>query len=114
MEKFLPGEPKQDRKSASREAILSLPDVKLPELGSPDDVTMRAMQEEGRSLCGGLVAIWRAVVLTLCWITLLQHNAWHACRMKLAIIAWKFFGMPTRYRCVWSTRAQFWGPTASV
>ena len=56
MDKFLPGERgvKQDRKSASRESILGLPDIPLPELGSADDIAMRGMQEEGRSLCGGL------------------------------------------------------------
>ena len=54
MDKFLPSEKKQDRKTASRETIMDLPDIELPPLGSPDDLAMRGMQEEGRSLCGAI------------------------------------------------------------
>ena len=54
MDKYLPGELKQERKTASRESIMSLSAIKLPELGSSEDITMKAMQELGRSLVGGL------------------------------------------------------------
>jgi hypothetical protein len=53
-DKFLPGEMRQDRKTASRESIMSLAGIKLPELGSAEDIAMKANQELGRSLVGGL------------------------------------------------------------
>ena len=44
-DKFLPGESKQDRKTASRETIMQLSAVVLPEIGSAEDIAMRANQE---------------------------------------------------------------------
>ena len=54
MDKFLPGELSQERKTASRESIMHLSAIELPPLGSPEDITMRAMQSENRALTGAL------------------------------------------------------------
>ena len=54
VDEFLQGESKPTRNSASRDTIMTLPAEKLPELGSPEDVAMRGMQANARSLAGKL------------------------------------------------------------
>ena len=54
VDQHLAGETKPNRNSASRQSIMKLSAVELPEIGSPEDVAMQGMQELARSLNGGL------------------------------------------------------------
>ena len=62
VEKFLPGESKPERSSASRDTITKLHEVVLPELDGPEDLAMRGMQSSARSLCGGIGHLTRGRV----------------------------------------------------
>ena len=54
VERFLKGESKPDRQTASRQTIMSLQAEELPPAGSPEDLAMAHMQSEARALCGGM------------------------------------------------------------
>ena len=60
-DRFLPGESKPSRVVPSRESIEQLPAEidKLPPLGSPEDLAMRPMQDDGRALNGALIHLGR-------------------------------------------------------
>ena len=76
MAKFLAGESRPDRKTASRVSITKLPAAaaELPPLGSPEDLSMRAMQTEARSLIGGLGHLARGRIdVTVDHALLAQH-----------------------------------------
>ena len=55
-DRHLRGEGSSDRKSPARKSIMTLHEAaaSLPEIGSPEDIAMRPMQDEARELCGGL------------------------------------------------------------
>ena len=54
VDRFLKGESKPERQTASRPTIMNLAAEQLPEVGSPEDHAMKSMQAEARALCGGL------------------------------------------------------------
>ncbi len=65
--KFLNGEAKPSREMPARESIESLPAAidTLPEIGSPEDIAMHPMQQEGRELNGALVHLSRGRIDTV-------------------------------------------------
>ena len=72
VERFLKGEKKPDRSAPSRASIMDLPAEKAPEPGTPEALEALPMQDETRSLCGGLGHLSRGT----CSVTF--EHAWCA------------------------------------